>query len=34
MVHHTTEEEHVAAILKSVLKRKVTEEDVPKEVSK
>lgn len=27
MVHHTTEEEHVAAILKSTSKRKDTEED-------
>lgn len=34
MVHHTTEEEHVAAILKSRSKRKATEEDASQEDSK
>ena len=34
MVHHTTEVEHVTAILKSRAKRKVTDEDASKEDSK
>ena len=34
MVHHTTEEEYVAAILKSRTKRKVAEEEASKEKSK
>ena len=34
MVHHTTEAEHVAAILKSRAKRKATEEEASKEKSK
>jgi len=33
MVHHTTEEEHVAAILKSRVKRKGAEEEASKEKS-
>ena len=34
MVHHTTEAEHVAAILKSRAKRKANEEEASKEESK
>ena len=34
MVHHTTEVEHVAAILKSRAKRKESEEEASKEESK
>ncbi|MGM9775613.1 MAG: hypothetical protein ACI3ZG_02400 [Candidatus Coprenecus sp.] len=34
MVHHTTEVEHVAAILKSRAKRKESEEEASKEKSK
>ena len=34
MVHHTTEAEHVAAILKSRAKRKATEEEASKGESK
>ena len=34
MVHHTTEAEHVAAILKSRVKRMATEEEASKEKSK
>lgn len=34
MVYHTTEAEHVAAILRSRAKRKATEEEVSKEESK
>ena len=33
MVHHTTEAEHVAAILKSRAKRKATEDETSKEES-